>query len=763
MEHTNRLIHEKSPYLLQHAHNPVDWYPWGPEAFERARREDKPIFLSVGYSSCYWCHVMERECFENEKIARMLNDDFVSIKVDREERPDIDQAYMNAVHALTGRGGWPMSVFLLPDGRPFSGGTYFPPDQFEAVLTHVAGRYRDSRTEVVSVAERVAASAQAASTIPGGDQQTELSRDLVLRATDELRDQFDAERGGFGTAPKFPPYNALALLLYESGRTGDRDLLAMATSTLEAMALGGIRDHIGGGFHRYSTDARWHVPHFEKMLYDNALLSRSYVKAYGITEDPLFRQVAEEVYAWVQREMMTGDGGFSTALDAESQGVEGKFYLWTRSEVLHVLGPGEGDAFCRVYNIEEGGNYREEATGRPTGENVPYLTQRISEQGSRSAAPPAGLDGNWATARGKLLAARDQRTHPRLDDKVLGAWNGLMIGSFARAGRVLGQPQYTAVAERAAEFVWEHVRRDGELLRRWREGEAKHPGYLDDHVFVADGLLELYDATGDTVWLAQAQQLMDEAVVKFWDDREGGFFYTSAEAEQLFVRLKDVFDQPLPSGNAIAAQVLMRLAAATGEQRYWDLAGRTLRALAPWMARAPRGTEALILAAATYLDSGPKGAEPPRADRSPAAVPSSTAVEEHPLRIEAVASQSQVSPGARFEIAVRLEIADGWHINSHEPRQEYLIPTAVEVPQGSPVTPGEIAYPDGELVSLADGAEPMSVYSGSVSFAVPLRLDPRAKPGPTTVNLVVRFQACDDSLCLAPQRVTLPVPLEVLG
>ena len=613
MTHTNRLIHEKSPYLLQHAHNPVDWYPWGPEAFEKARSEDKPIFLSVGYSTCYWCHVMERECFENDEIAGLLNDNFVAVKVDREERPDIDQVYMGAVQLLTGRGGWPMSVFLTSEGRPFHGGTYFPPDHFRPLLLRVADTYRSQREQVSAVADEIAAAIESMAAGPTAEGEVEFGRPLARAGIDALRKEFDEKHGGFGTAPKFPPYNALRLLFHEHRRTGEKQLLDIAVRTLDAMALGGIRDHIGGGFHRYSTDERWFLPHFEKMLYDNALLARAYVEAHVITEEPRFREVAEQTYAWVEREMMDPQGGFYSALDAESEGVEGKFYTWRQDEIISLLGKEHGGLFCRAYNVTDRGNYVEEATGRRTGQSVLYLSRPLHALEKDTSPEFAQFLQQLDGLRERLLRARDERPRPLRDDKILTAWNGLMIASLAYSGRELDEPPYIAAAARAAEFVLEHLRQEGRLLRRWRDGEARHPACLDDYMFLADGLLELHAATRDAKWLEEARSLVEVAIGDFWDDREGGFFYTATDAERLLVRPKDALDQPLPSANGVAVRVLLSLAEATGQERYRQHAERTLRALAPWLARAPHGTSALALSTAIYVDRVGGAASPGRA------------------------------------------------------------------------------------------------------------------------------------------------------
>ncbi len=593
---SNHLIGEKSPYLRQHADNPVDWYPWGEQAFARALSEDKPVFLSVGYSTCHWCHVMARESFEDPAVAATLNASFICVKVDREERPDIDQVYMSAVQSVSGRGGWPMSAFLLPDGRPFYGGTYFPREQFRKLLMQIARMYREDRGRLEKAAAEVTQAVAAMSEIPRRTEAdgaaSSMGERVVRRTLQVLHRSFDAAHGGFAGAPKFPPHGALALLLHEYPRTNEEGLLRMAIATLDAMALGGIHDHVGGGFHRYATDERWLVPHFEKMLYDNALLARRYAEAFAITRDPFYREVAERVYCWAEREMTGPEGEFYSALDAESEGVEGAFYVWRKDEIVSVLGEEEGALFCRSYSVRPEGNYADEATGGRTGENILHLSGR-GIQGSSSQG-----SGDLAAMRVRLLRAREQRPRPGRDEKVITSWNGLMIGSLAHAGRVFQDQRYTAMAEKAARFVLRHLLAGRRLFRRWCEGEAKHAGCLDDYTYLATGLLELWEATGTEEWLAQAREVTEIAIEEFWDQEGDAFFYTGEQSEHLFARPKDALDHPLPSGNGTAALLLLRLSEITGDRRYHDYAKRTLEAMSPWMERGPFGAETLALAAA---------------------------------------------------------------------------------------------------------------------------------------------------------------------
>ncbi|UCD57868.1 MAG: thioredoxin domain-containing protein, partial [Candidatus Hydrogenedentota bacterium] len=682
----NRLVHEKSPYLLQHARNPVDWYPWGAEAFAKAEREKRPIFLSIGYSTCHWCHVMERESFENEEVAELLNRHYVSIKVDREERPDVDEIYMNATQLVTGRGGWPNSVWLLPDGRPWYAGTYFPPEDslgrpgFKTVLVRLAEFSRTRRQEVEAQANQLSDVMKRISSGRHVEGTGKPTRDIVKQALDELRNSFDKRLGGFGDAPKFPPHGSLNLIFYEYRRTRDASLLKMATHTLDAMGQGGIHDHVGGGFHRYSTDDRWLLPHFEKMLYDNAQLSRSYVDAYLITKNEDYRNLATDTFEWVLREMTDKDGGFYSALDADSEGEEGKFYLWSRDEIIAILGGKAGELFCRVYNIDEGGNFLDEATGEMTGINIPHLKISLAEIAKNENISSEALSSRLRKDRRKLLERRSGRIWPHLDDKVLTSWNGLMISGFAYGGRHLGEPRYTAAAERAAEFLLSAMRKDGRLLRTYRDGQAKLDAYLDDYAFLADGLLELYGATGNERWLKEARALTEVLLRHYRDGADGGFYFTSEDHERLLTRSKDPYDKAIPSGNGMAAKVLVRLGRLTGQERYLETARGCFEAFLGLMQRAPRGAESLILALAMYLDEPPSSSVAAAPDTETSQVadkkPDAFARKE-PVTAEAFASRLNVAPGEAFEVAVRLTIDKGWHINSNEPVQDYLIPTSI--------------------------------------------------------------------------------------
>jgi uncharacterized protein YyaL (SSP411 family) len=595
----NRLAHESSPYLLQHRDNPVDWYPWGDEALEKARREDKPIFLSIGYSACHWCHVMEHESFENEAIARVLNENFVSIKVDREERPDLDQIYMNAVQMLTGHGGWPMSVFLTPDLKPFYGGTYWPPHSsrgmpgFDQILTAVTDAWKNRREQALSAAEQLTAELRNMGEVTGGEAGT-LHASLMEGAVDQLRRVFDNSYGGFGQAPKFPHPMDLQLLVRAAQRTGQQGPLDMVRLTLDRMAAGGIYDHLGGGFARYSVDARWLVPHFEKMLYDNALLAAVYLDAYLVTGDATYARTLRETLDYIIRDMTDPAGGFYSTEDADSEGHEGLFYTWTPDEIKAVLGDEHGATFCRVYDVSDIGNFE--------GRNILNLPKTLAQCAAILGREPGDLAAELAESREKLFAAREKRVRPGRDDKIIVAWNGLMIDAMARAGAALNEPEYVLTACEAASFILSRMRRDdGRLLHTARTGIAKLDAYLDDYTSLANSLVSLYEANCNERWIDEAVGLMDIVLEKFADPAGGGCFYTASDHEPLIARTKELTDSSTPSGNALAATVLLRLGKLLGRSDYLDAAEQTLSAAAPVMQRAPMAAGQMLLALDRYL------------------------------------------------------------------------------------------------------------------------------------------------------------------
>ncbi len=594
----NHLASETSPYLLQHVNNPVDWYPWGKEALERAKKENKPIFLSIGYSACHWCHVMEHESFENEEIAKALNEKFVCIKVDREERPDLDQIYMNSVQMMTGRGGWPMSVFLTPDLKPFYAGTYFPPKRsrgmpgFDEVIAGVHNAWETNREAVLDTSNKLTEELGKI----GGQGGGELSADLIVGAIGQYRQMFDSKYGGFGSAPKFPSPMGLQLLLRHWHRKRDQQALNMVTVTLDRMAAGGIYDHLGGGFARYSVDERWLVPHFEKMLYDNSQLAATYLEAYQATGNEEYARIVRETLDYTLRDMTDPAGGFYSTEDADSEGVEGKFYVWKPAELREVLGEEAAATFARVYDVTDAGNFEHA--------NILNLPKTIEQQAQVLGREINDLEDELADSRAKLFAAREKRIHPGKDDKVIVAWNGLMIDAMARAGAVLGEQRYVDAAEQAAAFLLGTLRReDGRLLHTWRNGQAKLDAYLDDYANLAHGLLALYEATFDAKHLDSAIDLMQTVFDHFHDEAEGGFFYTADDHEELIVRNKDLYDNAVPSGNAMAATVLVRLGKMTGKQTYLDAAERAMLATAGLMQQAPAAVSQMMLA--LDLQQGP--------------------------------------------------------------------------------------------------------------------------------------------------------------
>ncbi len=589
----NRLAREKSPYLLQHADNPVDWYPWGEEAFERARKEDKPIFLSIGYSTCHWCHVMARESFEDPEVAELMNEVFVCIKVDREERPDIDETYMQVCQMLTGSGGWPLTIVMTPDKKPFFAGTYLPKKGrlgrmgMVELINAVRELWENRREDVLSSAEKIAGVLRRAGEVSPGE---ELDEDVLDEAYHGLVDRFDHEYGGLGDAPKFPMATSLMFLLRYWKRKKMRKALDMVVKTLREMRKGGIYDHVGHGFHRYSTDRRWLLPHFEKMLYDQALLAAAYIEAYQETGDAVFGRTAREVFAYVLRDMRSPEGGFYSAEDAESGGKEGGFYLWSLDDVYEVLGREDGELVAWVYGLEEDGNFLEEATGRKTGKNILHLRMSLSRAASERGIKEDELRRRLEDALKKLFSARESRTRPGKDDKILADWNGLMIAALAKGAQVFDDPRYVEAAEKAASFLFENMTtEEGRILHRYRDGEAAIPGYLDDYAYVIWGLLELYEATFRWDYVRQALRLNEVLLRHFWDDEAGGFFFTPDDGEDLLMRRKAAHDGSLPSGNAVAMLNILRLAKITAEKDLEEKAADMVRAFSREVSRSPVG------------------------------------------------------------------------------------------------------------------------------------------------------------------------------
>ena len=596
-KHTNRLSRETSPYLLQHAHNPVDWYPWGEEAFEKARSENKPILLSIGYSACHWCHVMEHESFENEKIAALMNELFVNIKVDREERPDLDEIYMNAVQMLTGRGGWPMTMFLTPDRKPFYGGTYFPPQDrqgmpgFLRILTAVSQAYRErpqdvekSVSEILNALQRMAKSQETSQSF---------SASILADGAEQVARAYDADNGGLGQAPKFPNAGVYELFLRHYSRSNNERFLEMVVHTLTKMAQGGIYDHLGGGFHRYSVDAKWLVPHFEKMLYDNAQLLRIYAHAYTLTREPLFKSVIEETLGYLLREMFHPQGGFYSTQDADSEGDEGKFFVWTGEEINRLLGEADGEIFCRMYDVGEPGNF--------DGKSILHPILTVDQASKFFRKESSEIQDLVANAKRKLFVEREKRIKPFRDEKIITAWNGLMLSGLAEAFKINDNPAALDAARKTVEFIFTKMFRDDFLLHSYKDGQAKLLGYLDDYAFLAVGLLDLYEAMFERSYLDRAIQLTDIMLREFWDERDGGFFFTGKSHEQLISRAKPIFDASIPSGNAMATQLLLRLNHFTGKDQYRASAEKILRSYYDAMESQPFGFAHMLCALDLYL------------------------------------------------------------------------------------------------------------------------------------------------------------------
>ena len=730
-KYSNHLVGETSPYLLLHAHNPVEWYPWGEEALARAKAEDKPIFLSVGYSTCYWCHVMERLVFSDPEIAAQMNASFINIKVDREERPDIDRIYMLATQLTIRHGGWPNSVFLTPSQEPFFAGTYFPPEplpgrpSFPQVLDFMRQRWQDQREQVLQIAARLTTAIR---DLESGQQMAAVPPDslLVARVLAAIQGRYDAINGGFGGAPKFPPSLRLEMLMATAERFADPQVQRIVLHSLEQMAAGGIYDQIGGGFHRYATDAEWQVPHFEKMLYNQAHLSQLYLRAYELTGDDRWRWVAEDIFRFVAREMTGPEGAFYSALDAETEAEEGKYYLWTAGDLENVLGR-EAELFWGVYGLAP----------MPEGEgSVLYVETSFAD---------AELRTQMAPVRQRVLAARAERPYPLLDDKVLTAWNGMMIEAYARGFAVLGDPAYRRTAERAADFALKHLRREeGGLWRVHRLGVSQQAAYLNDYAFLARGLTALYRATDEARWLQAARELSAEMVARFWDEEVGGFFFTEA-SNALIVRSKFAQDSALPSGNAVAAHALLDLAELTGQAHYLSRAAQILSAFGGAMWAQPSASVHLAAAVERHLQTS----------LSATALENAQADSLVSMRVELPAQQPVA--GEAFAVAVHLDIRPGWHINANPASGDLLIPTSLTLNADWPLDFARVRYPTGRSQAFPALAETLSVYEDQVALWADLSLPKSAAGTVGDVRFLVQYQACDETRCLPPTELSWSV------
>ncbi len=587
---TNKLINETSPYLLQHAHNPVNWHPWGEEALLQSRKLDKPIFVSIGYSACHWCHVMERESFENEEIAQLLNDNFICIKVDREERPDLDEIYMNAVQMITGSGGWPLSAWLTPELESFFGGTYFPPEDrwerigFKNILKRLIHLWENQRDQLRQSAGQITSSMRQISQVQSSDFEFSLS--LWHSAVKAAEQTFDERYGGFGSAPKFPQAMELSFLLRYYFHTGEKQTLKMVEKSLHAMANGGIFDQLGGGFHRYSTDEQWLVPHFEKMLYDNALLSATYLEAYQITRKEFYAKVARATLDYVVREMTATEGGFFSSQDADSEGEEGKFYVWQKIEIDKILGPDESKLFCTVYGVSPDGNWE--------GKNILFRSRNLQEATQKIGLTEYELIDRLEQDRQKLLTVRTERIPPHKDDKILTSWNGLMISALCKGFQVLGDKKYLVVAKKAVDFLLEKMHFQNQILRTYRNGISHLNGYLPDYAFLVAALIDVYESLFELSYLKHALAINYLMLHKFWDDKQGGFFFTSSDHEKLLVRTRNPYDNPIPSGNSIAVSNLLRLSEFTGNHSLKEKAEQTVKLYAAQIEKSPTAFAVLL-------------------------------------------------------------------------------------------------------------------------------------------------------------------------
>ena len=740
--HTNALIKETSPYLLQHAHNPVNWLPWGEAALKKAQAENKPIFVSVGYSTCYWCHVMERESFEREDVAAILNEHYVCIKVDREERPEVDQQYMMATQLLTGRGGWPNSVWLTPDGRPWMAGTYFPREQFKKALLYLSDVWKNRQKEIETQADNVTAAIKSAGIAKA--ESRPIAQGLIDAALQAASDRFDPTHGGFGAKPKFPPHATLEVLIDQARRGDDTRVKTIIEKTLVEMARGGVYDHLGGGFHRYSTDERWLLPHFEKMLYDNGQLMKAYTDGYLLSGNEAHLQTIDGIYQWVTREMTSPEGGFYSAVDSESDAEEGKFYVWSHAEVLKVLGEVDAKRFCEVYGVKPNGNFQEEATGHQSPNNVLH----------RSAAIPAKERESLELMRAKLLDVRSKREYPHLDDKVLAAWNGLMIEGLAYAGRQLKEKKYVRAAERAGEFLLEKMLADGELKRTYRGGTAKLSGYLNDYAFCAAAFLELHLATGKQSYLETARTLTDDALERFEDTEGGGFYFTAApnsdSPKEFVIRSKNLAGGGnLPSGNGVLAKVLFALDSIEADAKYVDAAERTLTGLSGFLWQSAGQSDQLLVAAAAKLE---RLSSSSRGEGFTFVSPAIKGV----VKLE----PNEVKPGQVYEATVHLSIEDGYHL--YAAKTEFGSQATVTLQKQEGIELISLVKPAAKKMVDAVFNQELEVYEGEVSFVLRLQLADSVEVGATVpFKLTITSQACDSKMCLPPSQTEVQCEVRV--
>ncbi|MDJ0976634.1 MAG: DUF255 domain-containing protein [Planctomycetota bacterium] len=742
----NRLKDERSPYLRQHQTNPVDWYPWGPEALKRAQDEDRPIFLSVGYAACHWCHVMEHESFEDEATAELLNATFVCVKVDREERPDVDRIYMNAVQ-LFGRGGWPMTVLMTPDGRPFWGGTYLQKEQLQGLTKEIGRVWKTEREKVLAQAEAVTERVRLLSDGPDVPETSGSDADLIEHMRNALKAAFDARHGGWGTRPKFPPHTEL--LFFLDGGRADETELEHVTKTLEAMEEGGIHDHVGGGFHRYSTDERWLLPHFEKMLYDNALLMQAYAGMYARTKDARYKRVVTRIGDWLEREMRREGGGYASSLDADTEGEEGLTYTWTQAELVETLGDDAGFA-AEAFGFEASGNFRDEATQQTTGRNIVYLPISVDVLAAKHEMKPDAMQARLDGLMERMLADRAKRAQPGLDDKVITAWNALLISGFVRAGVDCDLPEYLERAKALADVLLTTARReDGTLLRFPKASGPEIVGFCEDHAHLLSALLDLADATGEERWATEAEALGKRMVEMFADEQGGGFWATSTGShETLIARAKEVWDSPIPSDNGVAARACLRLAARTKDESFEQAADRTLGAFRPLLGQPRMASMLMALYRAMVLRQQQEAAGTAHAAVGDVHLRQDVAL------VDLFAARDRTKPGSRVPILVRVALDEGWHAAG--PGGEAVLPMELKLAEGAPAALENVRFPE---ASRIEDAQPR--YGGTFEIGAELVVPADAPPGPRRVTLLLTIQVCSDKdgICKAPETITLDLPL----
>ena len=737
---TNRLILEDSPYLHQHAHNPVNWFPWGPEAFETARREDKPVFLSIGYSTCHWCHVMERESFESIEVAEYLNTHFISIKVDRERRPDIDEIYMTGVQVITGQGGWPMSSFLTTEGKTFFGGTYYPKAQFLALLKQANKVWNEDRQGLIAQAENITTAVQRH--LDQAQAAGSLSQNAPAMAAQQLLERHDSKHGGFSPAPKFPNEANYLFLTDFALRNADQKLTGLIRFDLQTMARGGIYDQVGGGFHRYSTDNDWLVPHFEKMLYNQAQLARVYLDAASLTGEAEFTRVARQILDYVLRDMTAPNGGFYSATDADSEGGEGLFFLWTPAQVNAVLSKKDAELAIRLFDISENGNFE--------GSNIPNLAVTADVMAAEEGLSMDAFVQKVDQIRQQLYTAREEREHPGRDKKIITAWNGMMIMALAQAGQLPGGERYAKAALKAGKFLWQNHRdKKGGMYRASLEGRSSVPGVQEDYAWLTDAFISLYDLNQDSRWLDRARNLTDTMRRDFWDETSGGYFMnTPGTAEKnatpVMGRPKDVTDGAVPSGNAVALHALARLARRPGSSdEYFATVSQVSALLSAFALAVNERPSAFtyLLRAAQVHKSGESGALQYAAHGG-------------------VKISAHVDAGTDFRmLVVKLKIQPGWHINAHEPLSEELIPTKLEAAdEPSAWNLMDVSYPRPITKALGFQSEALALYEGNVRLNARLK-QAESVPVSPLLRIKLRLQACDDKVCLPPETVILQVPV----